>query len=286
MVIWTYMVYIHKVIPYIYSSADLPLYIYYICICYRSFSKYLLIFYRSRTMEFFGRIVGDKAVEIDIAQGCTLHLSHAVSEGPSDCTLMTNAGCSDTEDSIMLCALSSSNTSARQTPLNLYFSSIENRQGLMLWSTGGKIHISGYIMRGEADAPSSSSLLQKRKAETPIATADDAAGSGEAVKMLPWTEFVNGSAVKSTKPVSKSLGVVVTDYVIGGGIVPKPGATVRILYQGCFADGTTLFDSRISLDSPFVFRKGTGQVIRGLDVGIDGMKIGGQREIFVPSESG
>lgn len=94
-----------------------------------------------------------------------------------------------------------------------------------------------------------------------------------------------GVVVPQPKLVNKDKGLQITDYIIGSGPEPKPGATVKILYEGYLTDGT-LFDSKIKRKSPFAFRKGTGQVIKGMDKGLEGMRIGGAREIFVPSALG
>jgi FKBP-type peptidyl-prolyl cis-trans isomerase len=73
--------------------------------------------------------------------------------------------------------------------------------------------------------------------------------------------------------------------VIGNGAIPSAGATVKITYTGLLPDGT-VFDSRMKRLSPFVFRKGVNQVVKGLDLGMEGMKVGGSREISIPPELG
>jgi FKBP-type peptidyl-prolyl cis-trans isomerase len=94
-----------------------------------------------------------------------------------------------------------------------------------------------------------------------------------------------GVLVVDPKPLKKASGVAVTDYIIGKGAVPKLGAKIKITYEGSFPDGT-IFDSRITRSKPFSFRLGTAQVIRGLDLGMEGMRIGGSREILIPPELG
>eukprot|EP01031_Cornospumella_fuschlensis_P041568 gene41568-50728_t len=94
-------------------------------------------------------------------------------------------------------------------------------------------------------------------------------------------ESDEGVVVSDVKSVVKTGGVVVTDYIMGKGHEPKPGATVKVLYEGYFPDGT-LFDAKQKKKQAFVFRKGTGQVIKGMDVGLEGMRVGGAREVFIP----
>ena len=94
-----------------------------------------------------------------------------------------------------------------------------------------------------------------------------------------------GVLVLVPKSLKKASGVSVTDYIIGKGAEPKLGAKIKITYEGSFPDGT-VFDQRITRAKPFSFRMGTAQVIRGLDFGLEGMRIGGSREIIIPPELG
>jgi len=94
-----------------------------------------------------------------------------------------------------------------------------------------------------------------------------------------------GVCVPEPKQVATSAGVLICDYVIGKGIVPKGGAKVKLTYEGSYPDGT-VFDSNLKRSKPFIFRKGAAQVIKGLDAGIEGMRVGGSREIIVPPELG
>lgn len=95
----------------------------------------------------------------------------------------------------------------------------------------------------------------------------------------------SGVLVPSPRQVIKSSGVVVTDYIVGKKAVPRLGSKVRVIYQAMFPEGK-VFDEHLSRKQPFVFRLGAAQVIRGLDLGMEGMRIGGAREIVIPSELG
>ncbi len=106
--------------------------------------------------------------------------------------------------------------------------------------------------------------------------------------LKPWKVYPDcdeGIAVPIPKTVKKAGGLEITDYIIGNGDVPRAGAVVKILYEGLFPNGH-VFDQKQKRKSPFSFRKGTGQVISGMDKGIDGMKIGGAREIVIPPHLG
>ncbi|KAJ1394484.1 FKBP-type peptidyl-prolyl cis-trans isomerases 1, partial [Ochromonadaceae sp. CCMP2298] len=80
-------------------------------------------------------------------------------------------------------------------------------------------------------------------------------------------------------------GVLITDHVVGSGALPIPGATVKLVYTGMLSDGTVVL-SHQKRTQPMVFRKGVNQVVKGLDQGLDTMRVGGSREITVPSALG
>ncbi len=71
----------------------------------------------------------------------------------------------------------------------------------------------------------------------------------------------------------------------GEGPAASPGHRVSVHYDGRLADGTP-FDSSRDRGRPFAFMLGRGQVIRGWDIGIEGMKAGGRRRLTIPPELG
>ena len=75
------------------------------------------------------------------------------------------------------------------------------------------------------------------------------------------------------------------DLHVGTGLFPVQGQRVTISYVGTLVDGTK-FDSTIDRGQDFQFRLGAGEVIRGLELGITNMKIGGHRKITIPPELG
>lgn len=77
----------------------------------------------------------------------------------------------------------------------------------------------------------------------------------------------------------------IVDTVAGEGEAVKAGDQVRVHYTGRLTDGT-VFDSSHNRNEPFEFKVGAGQVIRGWDEGLIGMKKGGKRTLTVPPEMG
>ena len=79
--------------------------------------------------------------------------------------------------------------------------------------------------------------------------------------------------------------VQVTDVVVGEGREVEKGALITTQYRGWLEDGSE-FDSSWSRGKPFQCVIGTGRVIRGWDIGLAGMRVGGKREIRIPADLG
>lgn len=80
-------------------------------------------------------------------------------------------------------------------------------------------------------------------------------------------------------------GLMIEDVKDGSGPEAKPGATVQVHYTGWLTNGKK-FDSSKDRGQPFGFKLGGGQVIRGWDEGVEGMKVGGVRKLTIPPELG
>lgn len=75
------------------------------------------------------------------------------------------------------------------------------------------------------------------------------------------------------------------DLTVGDGAEAVAGKTVSVHYTGRLTDGSK-FDSSLDRGEPFSFRLGAGQVIKGWDQGVAGMKVGGKRKLTIPPELG
>ena len=78
----------------------------------------------------------------------------------------------------------------------------------------------------------------------------------------------------------------ITDTKVGTGATVVSGNTVNVLYTGSLDDGTVFDASSKHGNTPFSFTVGAGQVIKGWDLGLVGMKVGGMRELVIPSDLG
>ncbi|HJT23235.1 MAG TPA: FKBP-type peptidyl-prolyl cis-trans isomerase, partial [bacterium] len=96
----------------------------------------------------------------------------------------------------------------------------------------------------------------------------------------------------STTATASGAATVTTasglQYVIlqqGNGAVAAPGHMVSVHYTGWLTNGTK-FDSSVDRGQPFQFALGAGQVIKGWDEGVAGMKPGEKRKLTIPANLG
>jgi len=80
-------------------------------------------------------------------------------------------------------------------------------------------------------------------------------------------------------------GLKYKDLAVGTGAEAMAGDQVSVHYTGYLTDGTK-FDSSLDRGKPFEFQLGTGQVIKGWDEGVQGMHVGGKRQLLIPPDLG
>ncbi|KAI9081902.1 hypothetical protein K1719_036164 [Acacia pycnantha] len=81
--------------------------------------------------------------------------------------------------------------------------------------------------------------------------------------------------------ITTESGLQYKDIKVGKGSTPPVGFQVAANYVAMIPSGQ-IFDSSLEKGQPYIFRVGSGQVIKGLDEGILGMKIGGKRRLYIP----
>jgi FKBP-type peptidyl-prolyl cis-trans isomerase FkpA len=92
--------------------------------------------------------------------------------------------------------------------------------------------------------------------------------------------------------MSDIISLQTTDTKVGAGAEAARGQEVTVHYTGWLYDDKAAdhhgrkFDSSRDRNDPFVFRLGAGQVIRGWDDGVAGMKVGGTRTLVIPASLG
>ena len=113
--------------------------------------------------------------------------------------------------------------------------------------------------------------------------------------LLLSATFVTTACSQQSQPpsaISNITELAKTDTKIGTGAEAIAGRQVSVHYTGWLYDEKApghkgaKFDSSLDRDKPFEFLLGAGQVIRGWDEGVLGMKIGGQRTLLIPPQLG
>lgn len=90
---------------------------------------------------------------------------------------------------------------------------------------------------------------------------------------------VTGDGVKTPS------GLIYWDVRVGNGEVAKEGSRVRVHYTGWLTNGKK-FDSSVDAGKPFDFTIGNGEVIKGWEEGVAGMRVGGKRQLRIPPDLG
>jgi len=112
---------------------------------------------------------------------------------------------------------------------------------------------------------------------TSTSTSESTAKTKPAEKTKPTVTVPKGAPPKK---------LVVRELEKGSGAEAKAGDEITVQYVGVDYKQGKEFDSSWSRNEPFTFNFGAGEVIAGWEQGIKGMKIGGRRELIVPSELG
>lgn len=96
---------------------------------------------------------------------------------------------------------------------------------------------------------------------------------------------VHAAETRVQTMTTTASGLKYVDLVVGKGASPVRGKQVKVHYTGTLENGTK-FDSSVDRRQPFSFVIGVGQVIKGWDEGVMGMKVGGKRKLVIPASLG
>ncbi len=97
--------------------------------------------------------------------------------------------------------------------------------------------------------------------------------------------LIASNTMSDANAVTTPSGLKYVELKEGTGATPQTGQTVEVHYVGTLENGTK-FDSSRDRGQPFSFKIGVGQVIKGWDEGLSTMKVGGRRQLIIPSELG
>jgi FKBP-type peptidyl-prolyl cis-trans isomerase FkpA len=112
--------------------------------------------------------------------------------------------------------------------------------------------------------------------DTASNTAANTTAAAPANSGAPTSGANGGAAVTELK---------IEDTKVGTGTTAEAGKTVSVHYTGYLTDGKK-FESSVDRGQPFKFSLGAGQVIKGWDQGVAGMKVGGKRKLTIPPSLG
>src|SRR5580658_10518465 len=99
------------------------------------------------------------------------------------------------------------------------------------------------------------------------------------------TANTNAPAKVTGDGVKTPSGLTYWDLRLGNGETAKEGSRVRVHYTGWLTNGKK-FDSSVDAGTPFDFRIGNGEVIKGWEEGVAGMRVGGKRQLRIPAALG
>ena len=118
----------------------------------------------------------------------------------------------------------------------------------------------------------STTTMQDQNSNQPTGTSADA------------TQSAAASGLPAGIPQNPTQ-LMISDQTVGTGAVAAAGDQVTVSYVGMLANGT-VFDASANHGGSFSFVLGAGQVIKGWDEGVAGMKVGGKRTLVIPASLG
>ena len=96
------------------------------------------------------------------------------------------------------------------------------------------------------------------------------------------TATSTGTTATGNTGTASSTQVQAQDVVVGTGAQATPGSVVSVLYVGKLSDGTVFDSSAAHGNQPLTFTLGTQGLIPGFQIGVNGMKVGGERLMAIP----
>ena len=101
----------------------------------------------------------------------------------------------------------------------------------------------------------------------------------------PATPNTNAPTKVVGNGIRTPSGLVYWDIRVGNGEAAKEGSHVRVHYTGWLTN-VKKFDSSVDAGTPFDFTIGNGEVIKGWEEGVTGMRVGGKRQLRIPPALG
>jgi len=109
---------------------------------------------------------------------------------------------------------------------------------------------------------------------------------GSAPAQAPTTDTQSQTSATAASAATSSTQVQAQEVTVGKGSAATPGSSVSVLYVGKLQDGTVFDSSAAHGNQPLTFTLGAQGLIAGFQIGVNGMKEGGERLIAVPPTLG
>jgi peptidylprolyl isomerase len=132
---------------------------------------------------------------------------------------------------------------------------------------------------GEASPPTTASPA----ATTSTQSATQPATTAAAPASTPTTGPLATPPIVTPPGGAAPTTLTTQDLVVGRGPEAQDGHQVTVNYVGLLFDGGLEFDASWKRHQPFTFTLGDGQVLKGWDQGLAGMRVGGRRELIIPA---
>jgi peptidylprolyl isomerase len=155
---------------------------------------------------------------------------------------------------------------------------IRSRTAVVLVTLAAAILIAGC---GSSSSSSSIGVGQENKADESLAKAGSSGATTVATTPTSGPLSKPPTVTPPSGPPPSKL--VIKEIITGTGAEAKSGQSVTVNYVGVLYHGGKEFDASWKRNEPFTFNLGQGQVIPGWDQGVVGMKVGGRRELIIPS---
>ncbi len=163
------------------------------------------------------------------------------------------------------------------------------RLGLILATLGTAVLIAGCGSSGSSsitvgNESDTSSVPHVSGEKTPTTSTSTTPTTATASVKTPTSGPLATQPTVTVPSGSAPTKLVTKEIIAGTGAEAKSGDSVTVNYVGVLYNGGKEFDASWKRNEPFTFTLGKGQVIPGWDQGVAGMKVGGRRELIIPSE--
>ena len=177
----------------------------------------------------------------------------------------------------------------KQVPADLEINAIDGSDDTRLRLDGDILHVKAkfHLILGDFGIPVPEQL-KLDIANDQLVTVDIFTSTGTAAPEFappPAPPVPQPAAAAVPDPYHDVKKLQIEDITVGTGDEATAGKQVAVNYKGMLTSGK-VFDSSYDRNEPFVFKLGHGDVIKGWDKGVQGMKVGGKRRLTIPPDMG